>query len=99
MERIVAIGHGHRIDLSAETALEVAIRSEPATRALEDAEDPSGRKVGDRVRVMPDDYMKVPVVGDLLALDVDRISIQRVDPVAGNIVVHFPRSGFIVAPA
>jgi glutathione S-transferase len=99
MDRIAAIGNGHRIDLSEETALEVAIRSEPGTRALEDAEDPSGRKVGDRVQVMPDDYMKVPVIGELLALDVDRIAIRRVDPVAGNMVVHFPRSGFIVVPA
>ena len=99
MQRVAAVGHGKRTDISARDALEVAISSRPRTARTEDLDDPSGRRCGDRVQIIPDDYLKVPVTGELLALDVDRVAIRRTDPIAGEMVIHFPRSGFIVSPA
>ena len=51
-----AIGHGHREEMSADEALAIAAKASPETVAENDPDDPNGRKVGDRVRVAPDDY-------------------------------------------
>ena len=61
--------------------------------------DPSGLKAGQKISVTPDDTGKVPVTGALVGLAPDRISIKRSDARVGDVVVHFPRAGFIVQPA
>jgi hypothetical protein len=66
---------------------------------MSDPHDPNGRKPGDKVEVMPDDYGKVKVSGEIVALSSQHIAIRRHDPRAGEIVVHFPRAGFAVIPA
>ena len=60
---------------------------------------PNGRKPGDQVTVMPDDYGKIGVRGEIVALSSQHIAIRRHDPIAGEMVVHFPRAGFLVLPA
>src|SRR5215471_2078325 len=77
-------------------ALELAARSMPETAELHDPNDPNGRKVGDKVEVMPDDYGKVRVAGEIVALSPQHIAIRRHDRRAGEVVVHFPRAGFLV---
>ena len=62
--------------------------------AENDPDDPNGRKVGDKVRVAPDDYGKVEVGGEIVSLSAQHIAIRRVDERVGEIVVHFPRAGF-----
>ena len=47
---------------------------------------------------MPDDYGKVKVSGEIVALSSQHIAIRRHDPRAGEVVVHFPRAGFLVLP-
>jgi len=64
-----------------------------------DEGDPSGLKSGRKVSVVPDDTGKVPVSGTLAGLTADRVSIGRSDPRVGDVVVHFPRAGYIVTPA
>jgi hypothetical protein len=54
-----AIGHGSRSEISAKEALDVAARATPQTPTLADPRDPNGRRPGDRVAVVPDDYGKV----------------------------------------
>ena len=49
--------------------------------------------------VMPDDYGKIGVRGEIVALSSQHIAIRRHDPIAGEVVVHFPRAGFLVLPA
>ena len=51
---------------------------------------------GELVTVTPDDYGKVPVQGELVTLRHDEIAVQRSDPRAGTVVVHFPRIGYCV---
>ena len=70
----------------------------PQTAELADLHDPNGRKPGDQVQVMPDDYGKIGVRGEIVALSSQHIAIRRHDPIAGEIVVHFPRAGFLVLP-
>jgi glutathione S-transferase len=96
--RVRAIGHGLREEMSADEALAIAAKASPETFAEDDPNDPNGRKVGDTVRVMPDDYGRVEVSGQIVSLSAQHIAIRRLDERVGEIVVHFPRAGFSVLP-
>ena len=98
-ERIAAIGHGRRSQMSAQQALDVARDATSIARATVDPQDPIGRKPGQTVTVTPDDTGRDPVVGELVASDVHEIVIRRSDREIGEVCVHFPRAGFVVAPA
>jgi glutathione S-transferase len=97
--RMRAVGHGRSREISTAAALHIAAGATPHTAELSDPGDPNGRKPGDRVEVTPDDYGKVKVSGEIVALSSQHIAIRRHDPRAGEIVVHFPRAGFLVLPA
>ena len=97
--RMRAIGHGRRSEMSTAEALGIAKDAKPQTAEQADPNDPNGRKPGDRVDVMPDDYGKIKVSGEIVALSPQHIAIRRHDPLAGDVVVHFPRAGFHVLPA
>ena len=94
--RMRAVGHGARLEMSADEALAIAAKASPETVEQGDPEDPNGRKVGDRVVVAPDDYGKVEVGGEIVSLSAQHVAIRRVDERIGEIVVHFPRAGFLV---
>lgn len=96
-EHMKAIGHGTRErELTSAEALETAHQSTPQTPVAQDAGDPNGRKPGDHVRVTPDDYGKIPVEGTIVSLSAQHIAIRRRDERAGEVVIHFPRAGFLV---
>jgi len=97
--RLRAIGHGRRTEMPSAEALKIAREATPQTEELHDPNDPNGRKVGDKVEISPDDYGKVRVGGEIVALSPLHIAIRRHDPRAGEVVVHFPRAGFLVFPA
>ncbi len=97
MERMGALGHGKRADFTAGDALEIARAATPGQTSV-DGSDPSGLKAGQKLSVMPDDTGKVPVAGTLVGLTADRTSLARHDERVGDVVVHFPRAGFIVQP-
>ena len=97
--RMRAIGHGTSTEISTSAALEIGTRATPETAELADPHDPNGRKPGDAVTVTPDDYGKIGVRGEIVALSSQHIAIRRHDPIAGEVVVHFPRAGFLVLPA
>jgi len=97
LERVAALGHGSPSDLDSGEAIAIARAAEPATAPSLDADDPHGRKPGDRVSVAPDDYGRDPVVGELVASTAHEIAIRRSDPRVGDVVIHFPREGYIVS--
>ena len=97
--RLRAVGHGRSGEISTAAALDIAAGATPQTVELADPRDPNGRKPGDRVEVAPDDYGKIKVSGEIVALSAQHIAIRRHDPRAGEVVVHFPRAGFLVLPA
>ena len=96
--RMRAVGHGTREEMTADEALAIAAKASPQTVAEDDPYDPNGRKVGDKVRVVPDDYGRVEVSGEIVSLSAQHVAIRRVDERIGEIVVHFPRAGFLVLP-
>src|SRR5579872_3887383 len=98
-ERIAAIGHGRRSPMSAQQALDVARTATSIAKASTDPKDPIGRKPGQVVSVTPDDTGRDPVIGELVASGVHEIVIRRTEPAIGEVCVHFPRAGFVVASA
>lgn len=97
--RMREFGHGSRSEMSSAEALDIATKAAPQTAEAADPRDPNGRKPGDRVEVAPDDYGKIKVAGEIVALSAQHIAIRRHDPRAGDVIVHFPRAGFLVTPA
>ncbi len=93
LERVKAVGHGKRTEVSRESALDLARTSEPAasTVAPRDAE-----LEGRQVTIAADDYGRDEVTGLLVGSSQHYVSIRRNDPRAGEVVVHFPRIGFSV---
>lgn len=97
-DRVAAIGHGDCRPMEPADALAVARDNAPATAPALDSGDPNGRKPGDRVAVLPDDYGRDPVAGEIVFHSAQEIAIRRQDPGVGEVVVHFPRAGFLVVP-
>ncbi len=94
-QRMSEVGHGTRSEISAIEAHSVARNT--------DTEDGKGVQLihqkfydDQLVNVVAEDYGKDPVQGKLITLNHDEISINRDDPKAGNVNVHFPRAGFRV---
>ena len=97
-QRMKAFGSGKPAEMTAAEALEVA-KAATAEPGKVDESDPSGLKAGQKISITPDDTGKVPVTGTLVGLTNERVSIIRSDEKVGDVVVHFPRAGFLVQPA
>ncbi len=97
LARMQAFGHGTYSEIDAETALKVGSEMEPVrpANARVDAHL-CGFSVGNAVTVAPNDYGRIPVAGELVSLCDDEVAIERVDDVAGRVMVHFPNIGFEV---
>ncbi len=95
-KRIQAIGHGNRKEMNRKEALEIARESTSIEKPTTDPGEPNGRKAGDTVRVMADDYGRDPIAGELVSSSAQHIAIKRHDPLVGDVTVHFPRAGFFV---
>lgn len=95
-DRVRAIGHGAPAPMDAKEALKIAKEARSEAVPLLDPHDPNGRKPGDKVSIMPDDYGRDPVVGEIVFSNAQEIAIKRSDPLVGDVVVHFPRAGFWV---
>lgn len=93
--RMAAVGHGERSAMDADDALDLA-RWATSTVVEEIVDDswPRGFAEGDAVVVSPDDYGRNGVEGHLARLAGDEIAIHRHDPLVGDVVVHFPRTGY-----
>jgi hypothetical protein len=98
-QRVKSGGHGRWSPLSNEDALAQARNSSPVA-VQEVANDAWPRLAANAsVSVTPQDYGAVPVAGSLVRLTHSEIAIRREDPLVGEVVVHFPRQGYIVEAA
>jgi glutathione S-transferase len=94
MERMAAFGHHESKKMDAERALEIARSSTPADTGSAALVDVHGVALGDKVAIMPADYGIDPVEGELVLSTATEFAVRRTDPMAGTVVVHFPRLGF-----
>ena len=98
-ERVKAIGHGEHRPMEPREALAIAKAARPETAPGVEPGEPNGWRVGDRVAVMADDYGRDPIAGEIVRASAQEIAILRRDPDVGEVVVHFPRAGFLVVRA
>jgi glutathione S-transferase len=98
MERVGAFRYGTPSEMSGGEAVAVARAAQPDTKPAIDPGDLNGRKVGDRIQLFPEPYGRDPVSGELVFADAHEIALRRTDERAGEVVVHFPREGFLVLP-
>ncbi len=95
--RVRAIGHGTVGTMDAETALALAHKARPETPEAADPQDPQGLTPGMKVTIAPDlDGGEEAVAGTIRAIDRENIALDREDPRAGQVCVHFPRVGYRV---
>lgn len=95
-KRVAAIGHGRRQEISRDAALDIAKAATSSESVMADPGEPNGLKPGDKVTVMADDYGRDPIAGELVSSSAQHIALKRSDARVGEVVVHFPRAGFLV---
>ena len=95
MERVAALGYGHRTNITADAALAEAKASAPDPTSGVDANDPSGLKAGQSVRIVTDEAGD-PITGILAGANSREIVIRSQNERAGTVHVHFPRFGYSV---
>lgn len=96
--RMSAIGHGQRREIGARDALSLAAMETPETLPAGDPDEPNGLRPGMKVEVAPDDYGRDLVAGELLLINAEEVALLRRDTALGEVVVHFPRAGYVVLP-
>lgn len=95
MGRMADVGHGKREELTAGEALDIAKGDDVSGYAGVVAAG-EAKKAGDPVTVAPNDTGRVPVSGELVALNSREIAIRHTNDIVGEVIIHFPRAGFVV---
>lgn len=96
MDRLAAIGHGQATPLTSAEAVEIARQSDPAPLSDEAFQDDHGIALGSLVTVQAESFGTEPTEGVLRAATRTRYTLEREDPRAGRVHVHFPRVGFVL---
>ncbi|MEQ8347273.1 MAG: glutathione S-transferase family protein [Sneathiellaceae bacterium] len=96
MERIARIGHGRREEMAAAKALDIAASCEP--QPLDPGLPMDAMATGDMAAIRPEDRGSPAVTGRILRLTADEVALARTDPVLDDLVVHFPRLGYLLRP-
>ena len=92
-QRVKAVGHGTPDPISDLDALDIAKNATPQTIQQADPSDPLGLNIGDFISIMPNSG-GVSVSGTLHSISANHVTLFRVDQIAGNVCVHFPRVGY-----
>lgn len=97
MQRMASLGQGERVEMSGDTALQVARESQPEPIvATENYSDPTGLNLGEQVAVRPESFGQEEARGALLDISLERIVVARTCEQLGNMNVHYPRLGYRV---
>jgi glutathione S-transferase len=104
MDLMAAIGHGVIDPFDAADAITVAAAAEPmppGQNLLIDSafQDDHGIALGSRVTITAESFGPEPTEGVLLAATRTHYTLQREDPRAGMMHVHFPRVGYVLRKA
>jgi glutathione S-transferase len=104
MDRIAAIGHGGMEKFNSGDAVTVANAAGPMPAGgnllIDSAfQDDHGIPLGSRVTVTAESFGPEPTEGVLLAATRTHYTLQREDPRAGVVHVHFPRVGYVLRKA
>jgi glutathione S-transferase len=96
ISRMAAIGYGQPSYMDSKEALAVAKAATSSAVKADDPFDPRKFVSGQHVKVAADDYGRDEVEGHLVFSNAHEIAIARYHEAVGDVVVHFPRAGFVV---
>jgi glutathione S-transferase len=99
LDRVGRLGIGTPEEMTASDALDVAQRAVPASTPNVNAPNREGLQRGDKVSVRAEIAGRDPVVGALHTLTTRHVAVSITGERCGDVVVHFPRVGYVVARA
>ncbi len=91
-ERVAGFGQGESTPMGSDEAIALAARSSGFAAAAVASGQPFA--AGDAVRIAAADYAHDEILGTVVGLDDEEVVVERRDPRAGTVRVHFPRIGF-----
>ena len=95
LSRVAAFGEGASTEMDAADALEIA-KNDDVSDYRGDIGAKEDKRAGDEVSVMPNDTGRIPVSGELVTLNHREIAIRHKNDIVGEVIIHFPRAGFIM---
>lgn len=99
LDRIRVHGHGDPTPMSSREALDLCRSSGAATFTEASRASVEKLALGDEVAISAADYAHEASTGRLVYVDHDELAIERDDPRAGRVFVHFPRVGYRIEAA
>lgn len=90
MDRVAALDHGRREEISRAEALAVARAANPHVTPCSTVGE--GPRPGDMVRIKWAAYSPMDLEGELVEAHPRRIAVRWTSPEAGDLVIHLPRS-------
>lgn len=90
------IGHGRPADFSGPEALALAHNTVPRSVGWVDPKSSLGYAEGDEVSVVAEQAGRGPVMGHLHRLTENEIAVRVTGAQVGEVVVHFPRTGYVL---
>lgn len=99
LDRVTAIGHGTITEITAQDALDIAKAASPSADPHVEPNNREGLSRGDRVGVRAEIAGRDPVVGRLHILTREHVALLVEGERVGEVVVHFPRVGYVVQRA
>ena len=90
MERVAALGHGQRREISGAEALAVARAAHPPLSPVSTVSD--GPQPGDNIRVKWGAYSPDDLVGVVVEAHPRTLAVAWASPEVGDLLIHFPRS-------
>ena len=97
MERVAALGHGRRHELSGAEAIAIASAASPTVNPVSTVSE--GPQPGDKVRVQWAAYSPDDLVGEVVEAHPRKLAVAWTSPEAGDLVIHLPRSAGQIALA
>lgn len=97
--RTIQLGHGRPADFSSAAALALARNTAPRSIGWIDPKSSLGYAEGDEVRVVAEQAGREPVSGRLHRLTPNEIAVRVMGAQVGEVVVHFPRRGYLLSRA
>jgi len=100
MDRMAAIGHGSFDKLTSAQAIDIAKAATPHSLLSDSTfQDEHGIALGSAVTVRAETFGLEETAGTLIAASRMHYTLERNDPRAGTVHVHFPRIGFVLKKA
>lgn len=92
-DRVAAIGHGGRSEMTPQEALDLATAASPEPTACT-APDAAALRPGQQASVSIEGFGPDPVTGEVVSITSEKVALRRSDRRVGEIVVHIPRLGY-----